>query len=125
MNRVDLFRQNSKLVHKFVLTPQFLMQPNFPHKLRLSNFLFLVNILRTFVTNQCSDLLDRIAFVTLNRPERLNAISMTLPGALRLAIETANEDDNVHVIVLQGNGRAFCSGYDLSIAGKQYDRTRD
>jgi enoyl-CoA hydratase len=42
---------------------------------------------------------------------------MTLPGALRKAIETANEDDNVHVIVLSGNGRAFCSGYDLSIAG--------
>lgn len=60
---------------------------------------------------------DNIAYVTLNRPDRLNAISMELPGALRLAIETANEDDNVHVIILSGNGRAFCSGYDLSIAG--------
>jgi enoyl-CoA hydratase len=55
----------------------------------------------------------RIATITLNRPHRLNAISLELPRALAGAVERANRDDNVHVIVLTGEGRAFCSGYDL------------
>ena len=55
----------------------------------------------------------RIATITLNRPERLNAISMSMPQQLAHAVETANRDDAVHVIVLTGEGRAFCSGYDL------------
>jgi enoyl-CoA hydratase len=59
---------------------------------------------------------DRVARITLNRPERLNAISEAMPGEIRRAIEEANADDAVHVIVLQGAGRAFCAGYDL----KQY-----
>ncbi|MFI0451433.1 crotonase/enoyl-CoA hydratase family protein [Actinomadura sp. 6N118] len=56
---------------------------------------------------------DRKAYLTLNRPERLNAINHRLARELPLAVERANEDPNVHVIVLQGAGRAFCSGYDL------------
>lgn len=55
----------------------------------------------------------RVATITLNRPKRLNAISLGMPGALRSAVEKANRDDNIHVIVLTGEGRAFCSGYDL------------
>jgi enoyl-CoA hydratase len=55
----------------------------------------------------------RIATITLNRPQRLNAISLTMPQALASAVERANRDDDVHVIVLTGAGRAFCSGYDL------------
>ena len=55
----------------------------------------------------------RIATITLNRPERLNAISLAMPQQLAHAVETANRDDDVHVIVLTGEGRAFCSGYDL------------
>jgi enoyl-CoA hydratase len=58
----------------------------------------------------------RIARLTLNRPDRLNAINEAMPGEIRRAIEQANADDAVHVIVLQGAGRAFCAGYDL----KQY-----
>lgn len=57
----------------------------------------------------------RVARITLNRPERLNAINETLPSALRDAVEQANADDAVHVIVLAGAGRAFCAGYDLDI----------
>ncbi|MCB9742130.1 MAG: crotonase/enoyl-CoA hydratase family protein [Alphaproteobacteria bacterium] len=57
----------------------------------------------------------RVATITLNRPERLNAISPELPGALRAAVEAANEDPAAHVIVLTGAGRSFCSGYDLKI----------
>ncbi len=55
----------------------------------------------------------RIARITLNRPERLNAIDRNMPREIRLAVEEANCDDNVHVIVLSGAGRAFCAGYDL------------
>lgn len=56
---------------------------------------------------------DRVATITLNRPERLNAISRAMPDEIRAAVERANADDLVHVIVLQGAGRAFCAGYDL------------
>ena len=56
---------------------------------------------------------DRIATITLNRPERLNAINDEMPGEIRAAVEAANADDRVHVIVLQGAGPAFCAGYDL------------
>ena len=55
----------------------------------------------------------RIARITLNRPARLNAIDDRMPREIRRAVEAANEDDRVHVIVLAGAGRAFCAGYDL------------
>ena len=58
----------------------------------------------------------RVATITFNRPKRLNAITDATPRELRLAVEQANADDNVHVIVLQGAGDAFCAGYDM----KQY-----
>ncbi len=55
----------------------------------------------------------RIARITLNRPERLNAIIPAMPAEIRRAVEMANADDAIHVIVLDGAGKAFCSGYDL------------
>ena len=55
----------------------------------------------------------RKATITLDRPERYNAIDDDMPGELRAAIERADEDDAVHVIVVTGAGEAFCSGYDL------------
>ncbi|MEK6245544.1 MAG: crotonase/enoyl-CoA hydratase family protein [Pseudomonadota bacterium] len=55
----------------------------------------------------------RIARITLNRPARLNAIDDKMPREIRRAVEAANEDDRVHVIVLAGAGKAFCAGYDL------------
>ena len=54
--------------------------------------------------------------LTLNRPAKLNAISHELREALTAAIVTAGDDDAVRVIVIEGAGRAFCSGYDLSEA---------
>ena len=57
---------------------------------------------------------DRIATITLNRPERLNAIDERMPGEIRDAVESADEDSRVHVVILTGAGRAFCAGYDLS-----------
>ncbi|MFT3772972.1 MAG: crotonase/enoyl-CoA hydratase family protein [Minicystis sp.] len=56
---------------------------------------------------------ERIATITLNRPDRLNAIDNVLPGEIHAAVDVANADDRVHVIVLQGAGKAFCAGYDL------------
>ena len=59
----------------------------------------------------------RIARITLNRPERLNAIGAGMPGEIRAAVQWAEADDEVHVIVLDGAGRAFCAGYDLQDFG--------
>jgi enoyl-CoA hydratase len=55
----------------------------------------------------------RLARLTLQRPERLNAINRDMPGELAAAVAAANAAADVHVIVLSGSGRAFCAGYDL------------
>jgi enoyl-CoA hydratase len=55
----------------------------------------------------------RVATLTLNRPDRLNAIDHHMPSEIRVAVEQANADDGVHVIVVTGAGRAFSAGYDL------------
>ncbi len=55
----------------------------------------------------------RKATITLDRPERYNAIDDDMPGALRAAVERADDDDDIHVIVVTGADEAFCSGYDL------------
>lgn len=55
----------------------------------------------------------RIARITFNRPERLNAITTETPDDIANAVAEANADDAVHVIVLAGAGDAFCAGYDL------------
>ncbi len=57
-----------------------------------------------------------LAFITLNRPQRLNAINRDLTRALQDAVASANRDPNVRVIVLRGAGPAFCAGYDLEAA---------
>ena len=62
-----------------------------------------------------------IARITLNRPERLNAINGTLTAELRGAVDLANEDSSVRVMILSGAGRAFCAGYDLDWGTKAED----
>jgi len=57
----------------------------------------------------------RLARITLNRPGTLNAIDFDLPAALQSAVEQANAETEVRVIVLSGAGQAFCAGYDLEI----------
>ncbi len=56
---------------------------------------------------------DAIAVVTLDRPERLNAISREMQRELAEAIEDIGQDDEMRVLVLTGAGRAFCSGADV------------
>ena len=58
---------------------------------------------------------DHRAYLTLNRPDRLNAITAEMGREIHEAVTAANEDDQVRVIVLQGAGRAFCAGYDLKL----------
>lgn len=59
------------------------------------------------------DVDGRIATITLNRPDRLNAINDEMPAEIAAAVDAAEADDDVHVIVVTGAGRAFSSGYDL------------
>jgi enoyl-CoA hydratase len=59
------------------------------------------------------DVSDAVATLTLNRPERLNAITPELVADLRGALQRAWDDDAVRVIRLRGAGRAFCAGYDI------------
>lgn len=56
----------------------------------------------------------RIGRITLNRPEVMNAIDDDLPVELAAAVAEADGDPGVHVMILSGNGRAFCAGYDLA-----------
>ena len=60
---------------------------------------------------------DRIAVITLNRPERLNAISREMLGELSAKMVEANKDSDIRCIILTGAGRGFCSGLDLIETG--------
>ncbi len=62
----------------------------------------------------------RIARLLLNRPERLNAISEEMPREIRAAVEWANAEDAVHVIVVEGAGKGFCGGYDLAWSAESH-----
>lgn len=57
---------------------------------------------------------DRVAWITLNRPEKLNSLNKPLWKELQKALQEADATDDVSVIALTGNGRAFCAGDDIS-----------
>ncbi len=69
-----------------------------------------------------SDLLyevkDRIATITLNRPDKLNAFTGPMIDAWARALAEAQADDHVHVVVVTGAGRAFCAGGDVARMGE-------
>lgn len=60
---------------------------------------------------------DRVATITLNRPDKLNAWTATMEQEVRTAVEEAEGDRQVRVIVLTGAGRGFCAGADMSLLG--------
>ena len=62
--------------------------------------------------------------ITLNRPDRLNAVDPTLAAELPIAIDSAAAVDDIRVIVITGAGRGFCSGLDLSAPPRLPDSTR-
>jgi enoyl-CoA hydratase/carnithine racemase len=70
------------------------------------------------VTGDGLVLVDRprpdVAVVTLNRPDRLNALSFALVDELHAALDTLHRDNSCRVVVLTGAGRGFCSGLDLT-----------
>lgn len=57
---------------------------------------------------------DRVATITLDRPEALNALSPAMIGELRAAYESAERDDDVWTLLVTANGRAFCTGADVT-----------
>src|SRR4051795_3593011 len=66
---------------------------------------------------------NRVARITLNRPERGNGITPRMPVELAECVERANLDPEIHAIALAGNGAGFCGGYDLvaSAEGRMSD----
>ncbi len=56
---------------------------------------------------------NRVATITLDRPDHFNAIAHGMPREIRAAVEKAEADPDVHVIVVRGAGPGFCGGYDL------------
>src|ERR1700741_2747596 len=58
---------------------------------------------------------NRVATITLNRPDKLNAWTALMESEVRSHMENAEQDDEVRVIVLTGAGRGFCAGADMSL----------
>jgi enoyl-CoA hydratase len=65
------------------------------------------------------------ARITLNRPEKLNALSRGIQQELRQALWDADEDNRVHSIIIRGAGRSFCAGYDLTPERRLAGETAD
>ncbi|WP_197380219.1 enoyl-CoA hydratase [Mycolicibacterium mengxianglii] len=60
---------------------------------------------------------NRVALITVNDPDRRNAVTDAMSAQLRAAIEAAEADTGVHAVVITGAGKAFCAGADLSALG--------
>ena len=67
---------------------------------------------------------DGIATITLNRPQAMNALSRQLSDALSAAFREIQDDPDVRVAIVTGNGKAFCAGMDLKELGTGGDESR-
>ncbi|MDY6871311.1 MAG: enoyl-CoA hydratase [Actinomycetota bacterium] len=61
---------------------------------------------------------DHVALVTVNDPDRRNAVTFAMSAALRAAVDTAEADPEVHALIVTGAGKAFCAGADLTALGE-------
>ena len=68
---------------------------------------------------------NRVATITLNRPDKLNAWTALMESEVRSHLEKAEQDEEVRVIVLTGAGRGFCSGADMSLLSAVAERGLD
>ncbi|MGA9375807.1 MAG: enoyl-CoA hydratase [Mycobacterium sp.] len=64
------------------------------------------------------DVTDHVATVTVNDPDRRNAVTAEMSAALRAAVESAEANPDVHAVVLTGAGKAFCAGANLTALGE-------
>ena len=71
------------------------------------------------------DVRDRVAVITLNRPEYANAQNSAMTYALDAAFARAVDDDRVAVLVLAGAGKHFCGGHDIGTPGRDADQSFD
>lgn len=60
-----------------------------------------------------------VCCLTLNRPEKLNALDTVLFRALNKCLDDVERDESIHVIVLKGAGRCFCAGHDVAVLGAE------
>jgi enoyl-CoA hydratase/carnithine racemase len=67
---------------------------------------------------------DSIATLTLARPEKLNAFTVTMMREMIAAFDIADADDAVRAVIVTGEGRAFCAGADLSAGDATFDHTQ-
>ena len=65
---------------------------------------------------------EKIATITLNRPEKLNAFTNTMLHEIIAALDLSDADDEVRAVIFTGAGRAFCAGADLSMGGETFSR---
>lgn len=63
------------------------------------------------------DLVDRVAVLTVNDPDRRNAVTFEMSAALRAAVQEAEANSGVHAVIVTGAGKAFCAGADLTALG--------
>ncbi len=61
---------------------------------------------------------DRVALITVNDPDRRNAVTAEISAALRAAVDDAETNADVHAVVITGAGKAFCAGADLTALGE-------
>lgn len=75
----------------------------------------------TELTEVTYEVADRIATVTLHRPDKLNAFTPTMCLELLSVFDAVDADDEVRAVIVTGAGRAFCAGADLSAGGATFD----